>query len=163
MIHGLACAIAIDARIMAVIIPALTVGVMTVQAIKKQITPQRMITYMSLFLGACVVFTIVFWPFLWDAPLDNFLQAFRSMAKFRHNPYLVFMGETVRAAQLPWYYLPTWIGITTPIIYLMLFIFGFVSIMISIFKNNYKIWSNNNELQDLIFLAFFAGPILAVI
>lgn len=163
MIHGLACAIAIDARIMAVIIPALTAGVMTIQAIKKQIAPQKMIAYLGIFLGACTVFTIVFWPFLWDAPLDNFLQAFRNMAKFRHNPYLIFMGETVRAAQLPWYYLPTWIGITTPIIYLMLFIFGFASIMISIFKNNYKIWSNNNELQDLIFLAFFTGPIVAVI
>ena len=163
IIHGLACAIAIDARIMAVIIPALTAGVMAIQAIKKQITSQRMIAYMSLFIGACTVFTIVFWPFLWDAPLDNFLQAFSNMAKFRHNPYFIFMGETVRAAQLPWYYLPTWIGITTPIIYLVLFIFGIASIMIALFKNNFKIWSNNNELQDLIFLAFFAGPIVAVI
>jgi hypothetical protein len=163
IIHGLACSIAIDVRIMAVIIPALTAGIMTVHAIKKQIAPQRMIAYMGLFLGACTLFIIVFWPFLWDAPLDNFLQAFRNMAKFRHNPYLIFMGEAVRAAQLPWYYLPIWIGITTPIIYLIFFIFGFASTMIALLKNNYKIWANNNELQDLIFLAFFSGPIIAVI
>jgi hypothetical protein len=73
------------------------------------------------------------------------------------------MGESVRASSLPWFYLPVWIGITTPIIYLGLFIVGVLVIVKALLKNKYRLWSNSNELQDLIFISLFFGPIFAVI
>jgi hypothetical protein len=61
-----------------------------------------------------VVFTIAFWPWLWLDPLGNFQTAFHNMAKFRHVVSMIFMGGTVTGDALPWYYIPVWIGITTP-------------------------------------------------
>ncbi len=162
-IHGIACAIAIDARIMAVIIPALTVVLIGMKTLKSEMTIRECCSYLAIYLLSCVGCTILFWPFLWDAPLSNFLQAFQNMARFRHNPYLIFMGESVRASNLPWYYIPLWIGITTPIVYLGLFSLGVFATIKSLIKSNYKIWATKNELQDLIFLALFMGPIFAAI
>lgn len=163
LICGLACAIAMDVRVMAVIIPALTIAILAIQVIKKDIRMPQAITCLIAFFASCIIFTILFWPYLWDAPLTNFVQAMLSMSKFRHNPYLIFMGESVRASSLPWFYLPVWIGITTPIIYLGLFIVGVLAIVKALLKNQFRLWSNNNELQDLIFLSLFFGPIFAVI
>lgn len=162
-IHGVACAIAIDARLMAVIIPALTLIVMGIKVLKNQGDPKNSALQILVFLVTTATFTILFWPFLWDAPLDNFIQAFKNMAKFRHNPYIVFMGQSIRSSNLPWYYLPVWIGITTPLIYLGLFIVGSFSILLSSIKNHFRLWANDNDLQDLVFYAFFIGPISAVI
>lgn len=162
-IHGLACAVAIDARLMAVIIPALTVFVLALKVLKKEEQLANAVLQTMVFLGTSIVFTVLLWPFLWDAPLDNFIQAFKNMAKFRWAPNFLFRGEMVNGADLPWYYLPIWIGITTPVIYLGLFIAGNFSILISLIKNHFRLWANENDLQDLVFYAYFIGPTAAVI
>lgn len=162
-LSGLTCAVAIDARLMAVIIPALTVGALGLKAIKVNKGLKKTIAQILVFLATTATFTIVFWPFLWDAPLDNFIQAFRNMAKFRWAPNFIFMGEWTNGTSLPWYYLPVWIGISTPIIYLGLFISGILSILIALIKNHFHLWASDDELQDLFFLALFIGPITAVI
>lgn len=161
LINGIACAIAIDARIMAVIIPVLTISIMGIKVLKAEVSVRKGFICLAIFFTVCIGCTILFWPFLWDTPIDNFLQAFKNMARFRHNPYLIFMGESVRASNLPWYYIPLWICITTPIIYLPLFILGVMVTMRSFLKKYRQIWSTEDELQDLIFLSLFLGPVLA--
>lgn len=161
LFNGIACAIAIDARIMAVIIPVLTISIMGIKVLKAEVSFRKGFLYLVIFFTTCIACTILFWPFLWDAPIDNFLQAFKNMARFRHNPYLIFMGESIRASNLPWYYIPIWIGITTPIIYLPLFILGAMATLKSLFRNYRQIWSTQGELQDLIFLTLLLGPVLA--
>jgi hypothetical protein len=163
LINGLSCGLAIDARIMAVIIPILTAGIFLIKTFKFEISIQKATLYLSVFFISCAATTVLFWPFLWEAPLDNFIQAFQNMAKFRHNPYLIFMGESIRASDLPWYYIPLWIGITTPILYLVLFFLGVFAIIGLHIKNKIMLWSTDQELQDLVFLAIFFGPIVAVI
>lgn len=163
LINGLSCGLAIDARIMAVIILILTAGIFLIKIFKFEISIQKATLYLSVFFISCAATTVLFWPFLWEAPLDNFIQAFQNMAKFRHNPYLIFMGESIRASDLPWYYIPLWIGITTPILYLVLFFLGVFAIIGLLIKNKIMLWSTDQELQDLVFLAIFFGPIVAVV
>jgi hypothetical protein len=163
LFHALACAIAIDVRIMAIIIPLMTIAILFIKSLKDELSAKQILTYWIFFSVACFIFTTICWPYLWEAPLQNIRQAFVSMARFRHNPYLIFMGEPVRASSLPWFYLPVWIGITTPLVYLGLFFIGALSTLKILIKNGYKLWSNNDELQDLIFLAFMSGPVIAVI
>ena len=163
LFHALACAIAIDTRLMASLIPLVTIGIIFIKAIKQELNIKALALYLTVFMGACIGFTILLWPFLWDAPLANFLQAFANMAKFRWAPNFLFRGELVNAAHLPWYYLPIWISISTPIFYLGLFAIGSIKTMLELLSNNVKLWSNQNQLQDLIFLSLFFGPILAII
>lgn len=163
LIHGLACAVAIDTRLMAVIIPALTIIIMLIKTLKKEVSLKLLLSYIALFLLSCAIFVVLFWPFLWDAPLRNFAQAFSNMAKFRWAPEFMFQGKIVSAANLPWYYAPVWIGISTPILYLVFFGVGALKTLFELAKNHWRIWANPNQLQDLIFLSLLMGPIVAVI
>jgi hypothetical protein len=84
---------------------------------------------------------------------------------------MLFMGRIINGGNLPWYYIPIWMGVTTPILYLVLFIVGtgatvrtFISNLLR--KNVRKartLWANDDQLQDLLFLGLFLAPLLAVI
>ncbi len=45
------------------------------------------------------------WPFLWDSPSLNFLEAIQVMRDFPYNAEVRFMGDNIAASNLPWYYI----------------------------------------------------------
>lgn len=45
------------------------------------------------------------WPFLWDSPSLNFLEAIQVMRDFPYNAEVRFMGDNIAASSLPWYYI----------------------------------------------------------
>jgi hypothetical protein len=84
---------------------------------------------------------------------------------------MYFLGNIINAGKLPWYYIPVWMGVTTPILYLVLFIVG-TSATVRTFLTNLlgsnvskarTLWANDDQLQDLLFLGLFLAPLLAVI
>ena len=165
--HALACAIAIDLRLMAVILPAATVVILIILTLRKELTLSKLITFVLAYLVLTGLLVIAFWPWLWLDPLGNFVTAFENMARFRHAPDLIFMGQIIHSVDLPWYYLPVWIGISTPILYLILFLVG-TSITLRTFFTNLvgkarTLWTNEGQLQDLLYLGLFLAPLIAVI
>jgi hypothetical protein len=169
--HALACALAIDLRLMAVILPAATLVTLLALLPRKELSITRCITSITGYLALTAILVVTFWPWLWLDPLGNFATAFANMARFRHAPGMIFMGDTVFAHMLPWYYIPVWIGISTPILYLVLFIAGTGATVRTLLtnllgKNINKaktLWANDDQLQDLLFLGLFLAPLLAVI
>ncbi len=61
-----------------------------------------------------------FYPVLWRDPLGEFRQALVLMANFPNDNSVLYQGRYIAPQELPWHYLPVWIGITTPIAYLIL-------------------------------------------
>ena len=161
--HALACAIAIDTRIMGVILPVITIVALLILIIKRKYSISNTGIPLLGYGSLLVVFTITFWPWLWLDPLGNFQTAFHNMAKFRHVVSMIFMGGTVTGDALPWYYIPVWIGITTPLLYSLLFLVGVpASLYVIVFNAKVKI-SDEDRLQDAIFLCLFFIPLIAVI
>ena len=161
--HALACAIAIDVRLMAVLLPAATLAAFLMLTLRQALPIKKMLGLLGLYSVLLVVFVIAFWPWLWLDPVGHFLLAFRNMAHFRHTPEMYFMGQIISAKELPWYYIPVWIGVTTPIIYSLLFCMGLGVTLKQVWTNGRRLWSTKQELQDLIFLGLFIAPLLAVI
>ena len=165
--HAIACAIAIDLRIMAVILPAATVVALLALAIRKEYSPVKLASHLSVYLALMALLVFAFWPWLWLDPLGNLLTAVKNMARFRGTTDMYFLGEVINAGKLPWYYIPVWIGVSTPILYLILFVVGVVTIASALMRNilgkTRTLWVNNAQLQDLLFLGLFLGPPLAVI
>jgi len=165
--HALACALAIDLRLMAVILPAVTVVTLLALAARKELSLGKLIGYLGTYLALMALLVVAFWPWLWLDPLGNFVLAFKNMARFRHAPDMVFMGNIVNASRLPWYYIPVWIGVTTPILYLILFLVGASATVNTLIRNIWDktktLWANDAQLQDLLFLGLFFAPLLAVI
>jgi len=72
-------------------------------------------------------FTVFFFPVLWHNPLGEFINTFKEMS--RYLPYgkdVLYLGKYVSSGDLPWHYLPVWIGISTPLIILAGILPGFL-------------------------------------
>jgi hypothetical protein len=79
-----------------------------------------------LLLTAGLVF--LFYPVFWHDPLGEIPLAFEIMTNFPHFASVLYMGHFLSPQNLPWHYLPVWIGITTPIPYLLLMLAGFARV-----------------------------------
>ncbi len=151
LVHGLFCGFAMDIRIMGVLIPVATVYLFIMQKKRKTVP-------FAVFAAYTLFSIVAFWPILWIDPVNNFMEAFRQMSNY---PVMgstnLYMGENVPATDLPWHYLPVWIGITTPILYCLLFILG----LFFAAKNIITDFRNTVFLHAILFILF--APILAVV
>ena len=156
-------ALSIDIRIMGIIIiPSILLPLLIKNSkkIKKIIFP-----YITFYFFLLAIFTTLFWPYLWDNPLINFLRVFQTLSSFPHEGYNFYLGEYILASFSPWHYIPVWILITTPPLYLFLFLFGFFTFITKFLKqkNYLDIFNNQFETEDFIYLLLFLVPILLVI
>lgn len=74
------------------------------------------ILIVSYFLG------IITWPWAMQDPLFNPADSMKQMANFPITLRILFGGEAMNTAFVPWTYVPVWMGITTPEIILALFL-----------------------------------------
>ncbi len=149
--HALFCGIVLDIRILGLLLPIATLYLFIFQKEKKVIP-------LLVFIVYTLFFIIAFWPLLWLNPMQHFIEAFKQMSNY---PVMgatdLYMGNNVPASNLPWHYLPVWIGITTPICYSFFFLTG----LFFLIKNTLVDFKSTLEMQPVLFI-FFA-PVLAVV
>lgn len=102
----------------------------------------------------------VTWPFLWNNFFDGILSSLSMEMTWEGK--INFLGKYYMSSNLPYYYLVFWIFISTPLVHLILFIFGFTnylrrailrffSVKAQSFHND--LWRSKNEKKDfLIFI-----------
>ncbi len=163
VLHALATAIAIDIRIAAIALPAATVAILAARAIKREVPGRRSLAALAIYLAATVVFVVALWPWLWSDPLGRFAQALGGITRFRFDHEILYRGALVRTTQLPWHYVPVWISITTPPLYLPLFVTGAAATGWQFITSGRRLWKDEAELQDLAFLGMFVAPIAIAI
>ena len=117
-------------------------------------------------------FLILLWPYLWSDPLNNFVSAFKFFSKHYLDIKMLFDGEYIRSHNLPYSYILKWIFITTPILYVLLFVYGYMRVFNRFFRRlvnieNGKIhndfWLGINEKKDLFMLANLTGILFFLI
>ncbi|WP_345987976.1 glycosyltransferase family 39 protein [Sulfurimonas sp. HSL1-2] len=163
LIHAAVTAYAIDIRIMGIVVLAATIVIIAIRLFKKELVVRNILISLGLYLITASLLVVVMWPWLWTDPVGHFIEAFKNMSQFRWYGSELFFGTYIKATELPWYYVFIWVGITTPIIYLLFFIVGSGYTVFLAAVNHLKLWKNEHELQDYIFFAFFWAPVLAVI
>jgi hypothetical protein len=164
-VHGLFSACLLSIRLPGLSIPALTVLGLAIEVLTKRGTWKRAVISFTIYLATTVAFTIIFWPALWQNPAAGFLEAFAFMSRFPHNSEMLYLGKLISDSSPPWHYVLVWIGITTPILYLIGFLFGFISIIGRVFKA-FRFFPNGfqpDRRNDLLIVCAFFGPVLAVI
>lgn len=156
-------ALAIDVRLMAIMLPMLLLMSNLTNGHLRSISISReRIIYSALSLVIGGFFVVAFWPWLWSNPFVHFFEALRGFSAWtRSDIYMLFNGSYIRSTQLPWYYALVWIGITTPVSYLIFFVAGLYYFAKSIRFNHQE--ENFKRLQDIIFISCIGGPIFAVI
>ncbi|WP_223652529.1 glycosyltransferase family 39 protein [Hymenobacter psoromatis] len=167
-LHALACALAIDVRLMAVLWPLATLVLVAWQSARGEYRAvgsrrQRVGGLLSYAL-LLPLLVVACWPFLWAAPWTNFVQAFHNMQHFRWDGPILYRGKVIYAFDLPWHYVPQWILITTPLAQLALLGLGLGVVVRQAVRRGWLLYgAGTREWQDLLFLGLGLSPLLAVI
>lgn len=174
MLMSLTAALCIDLRILGIIWIPVVIAILLLDMLTSPDYKFKTFAWQAggflLFLS---LFTIAFWPYLWEDPIGNFIQVFENMSKFsatRWNGLVLYFGEAYSRGQLPWHYIPVYIVITVPVLYTILFSSGVVFLLYNIIKGLTK-YKNVNSLSllyqknrfNILFLTLFTGPLLAII
>ena len=99
------------------------------------------------------------WPYLWEAPLDNFFGVLRFMSDNPTQLGVLFGGEVYSASELPLRYLPFMLATTLTGPVWFLFIFGVVTGYIKLFKQK----ENANSLASLSLVLFWFVILIAYV
>ena len=165
-LHAVACAILITTRIMGILVPCLTVLFIIGEMLFRPSTKAQFKKNLLLlgFYGVGLMGgTILFFPVLWEGPVHHFLQAFAEMKQYPWPGTVFYLGKNIAATNLPWHYIPVWMLISTPILYICGFFVGIVVLVKNFSKDPLGGCQHPKRQQDLIFVLWGFLPMLAVI
>lgn len=161
-LHALACAAAIDNRTMGVLLVPMTISFAGLELMFRRNEWQRFIGSFALYLPLTAVGVVLAWPYLWENPVENFVEAFQSFSRYRSDMLTHYLGQDISVQALPWHYAPIWIFVTTPLLYSGLFAVGIGVVVRAALRPLHWLASPMGR-ADLLLLAWFIGPVLAVI
>jgi hypothetical protein len=160
--HALTSALLIDVRIVGAIMPLITLGVFVPALLRKNSHSTELWKALMLYAAATIALMFVFWPALWTDPL----LLGKSFARMSHFPFrydVLFMGQLIPAPQLPFYYLPLWIFISTPPFILLLFLIGLAWSIRDYFHNPDAFFENPKQWYILTLIGFPVDFIILII
>ena len=163
-------ALATSSRVLGIFLPISIVGIIFLEMLDKKLSINLILKF-SLLLISYFLLTIIFWPYLWSDPFINFLKAYSIFSNYIIDIEFLFNGDYVSSKNLPYSYLPIWISISTPIIVILFFCFGyflysriFFSRLINLEKNiDNNIWSNKEEKKDFFIFFNISGILIYLI
>ncbi|RZK62474.1 MAG: hypothetical protein EOO59_02465 [Hymenobacter sp.] len=164
--HALACALAIDVRLMGLLVPVLTLALLALRAIRGDYAGRRgrVGRATALYAGLLPLLVLAFWPFLWAAPLAHFVEAFARMSHFDWVDTRLYRGRVLPAgAATPWHYPLVWIGITTPLPYLAGLVLALARLGWQLGRRGWRLYGPAGEWQDLLYWGLGLGPLVVVI
>ena len=162
LFHAFSCALLVDVRIIGAVVPFLTVlffaGDIFLTEEKRKM--EATATFIA-FIWSFLLLVVFFWPVLWESPIRNFIDAVSKMKAYPWEGTVLYLGSYVKATELPWHYIPVWISVTTPVIYVLFFLAGGLVMTASLLKAPLDFYRERKN--DLIFMLTFILPLGAVI
>jgi hypothetical protein len=162
-ILSLVIAMAISTRQMAVILIPIILFMFFIKYINKQMPFFRLVSRVTIFLSLTSFLIVLFYPYLWESPLQNFVNAFASMSKFSWGGQVLYMGKYISAQNLPWHYSMVWILLTTPVFYSLLFMFSSLVILKDTLINGLRMLLHPEKFENIILLTLSCLPLVMVI
>ncbi|MDC1476158.1 glycosyltransferase family 39 protein [Pelagibacteraceae bacterium] len=171
LLFAIFSAMCVGIRVAGVLVPFLILFFIFIKSLRKDYD-FKITKYIFSFAFFFVFFVIIFWPSLWENPIDNFINSILSFKSYDHPMYNFYLGKYIHSTTIHWFYIPLWISITTPIIVLLFFVYGFLlsirRLFIRLININFKndlndLWRGPNELQDIIFLSLLFFPVFFIV
>ncbi len=122
LVFGFLCGYLIAVRITGLVLPIIAAGLYVLQEVRSRdsILIIRSCFHAALLVVVTLAVMILCWPILWLGPFEQFCAAWKEMSHFGWHSNTLFMGQMVYSDELPWYYLPVWMGVTLPSVVLLL-------------------------------------------
>ncbi len=162
---GLAMGYATSIRMMSILLIAIILFFMLIDIVRsKQNQKPLWVSILNpfVFLGATCLSLYICWPTLWEHPIDSFIETFESMASFRWDYSLFFNAQYIKASELPWYYLPEYFAITTPLVWVFSAILGLALVLFTFLRRPLKSLALPENNYTLMNMLFFVGTLTAI-
>jgi len=163
---GIAVGYATSIRILGIVPGAAIFGFLFIDiiaaAVRKESVKRQSVHLLSFLAGFCVMLYIS-WPVLWERPIATFVECFESLSHFRWDYPVLFEGELITASKLPSHYLPAWMGITTPALWLLAGIAGILLIVVKALRSPIRFLTENPDRQYLFYLYCTVVPIAMIL
>jgi hypothetical protein len=104
---------------------------------------------------------LICWPWAQENPILNLLRAVSEFSNFPQDVEILLDGTVYRSTQLPWYYVPLYMGIQFPL-GLLAILAMFFALFPWIWKEE-RGWSDDRPALSLMFLMAFAPILYAVL
>ncbi len=130
LIHIVFTALLISTRVFGLMIPVLAMVFLWVDCSKSR---RRIAALTTVYVASLLLVLIVVWPLLWHDPIRGIINAFLSSTSRSGGGF--YFGESFSSSGVPWHYLPVWIAVTTPVMYSLFFLIGFVTLWIRCMRN----------------------------
>lgn len=116
-------AIAINVRVLAASILLLALAFSVIDGIKQR-APLWQIAWKPAKIAIFTfIFNVAITPYLWSNPFGNIASIFSSFINYSWRGMHFYLGEMI-TRHVPWHYIPVWIGISVPLLYIALFLAG---------------------------------------
>lgn len=156
--------IAFSIRVGALFIPVILVGSLLCDYVFLETVRKRFIkdSIQMLFYGFLSAYIIyVTYPVLWENPIKNFLYLFQFFGKFPNIIPNLYFGKVIPSNYLPWHFIPVWVSISTPPLYLALFLIGLTGLLFTMIRNTKELYKAHRDV--LLVVLWFFVPLIAVI
>jgi hypothetical protein len=160
--HAVVSAWLVDIRVLGIVVPLLTLLGAGLQWLRVDPPGQRKIfTRHALYLAGMTGLIVLFWPTLWRDPVGQFRAAMSLMARYHWAGPVLYRGELVPTSQIPWHYTLVWIGITTPVTYILGFLVGMPVVLKRVWQSPRRY--SDDQTFDLLVVLWVLLPLGAVI
>ena len=165
VVHLISTAVALNTRPAALIIPVGTVTLLLAEQLFTKPRDYRRLVHAAVYLPGTALLAVLFFPFLWEQTGGRATGTVTEMAHYDWGGNVLFFGQSIPADALPWYYLPAWVGITTPLIYLILIIGGIGLVAWRTFPRLFSpsLYRDLHREYDLIQWMLALAPVVLVI
>ena len=163
VVLGMGTAVLTNLRIMGVMLFAAVLGMRALDLLHAaQRSERRRVLKTAAAFGAAGAATLyAISPYLWSDPRE-FAEALRVLSEHPTPAWQLFQGRLVRADDLPWRYVPTWMAVTTPPFTLLLGGVGVVGAAWRVAARPGRALRNTPLRFGLLLTACLAAPPLAV-
>jgi hypothetical protein len=164
VLHAGVSAFLIAIRISGIFIPIISIVFLIARWIfqSKSGPFWRELFSICIYLVLTVSLTTLFYPIFWHDPLAEFINGINRMSHYPWIADVLYMGNLIKTDQLPWHYIPVWISISTPILYLVCFGLGVTLMVIGLFRRSAN-WYDSERRNHLIIITCFLCPLFVVI
>ncbi len=160
---GAGAAVLTNLRIMGVMLFAAVLGMRALDLLHaaQRSGRRRVLKTAAAFAAAWAATLYAISPYLWSDP-RQFAEALRVLSEHPTLAWQLFQGRLVRADDLPWSYVPTWMAVTTPPFTLLLGGVGVGGVAWRVAARPGRALRNTPLRFGLLLTACLAAPPLAV-
>ena len=110
-------------------------------------------------------FMVLFHPYYWDDPIRKLVETFMFTARYPYRSCSLTLGSCLETTSLPWFYLPLWVTVTTPVLFLVIFVLGIYRFQYDFFSkiSRASIRDTSTRIDFLVLLLVVLPVLIAVL